>query len=461
MSTLDPVILARIHFAFTIAFHIIFPSFTIGLASWLAMLEFLAIRTGKKVYREIYQHWIKIFAVSFAMGVVSGLLLTYQFGTNWSVFSRNTGNILGPLLGYEVLTAFFLEASFLGIMIFGYNKVSERMHFVATLIVATGTVISAFWILSANSWMHTPAGYRVDEHGVFYPTDWLKIVFNPSFVYRFFHMVLAAYLTTAFVVAGVASYYLIKKVYKPHARIMLGMAMLLISSVIPLQILVGDLHGLNVLEHQPVKIAAMEGIWENEKDASFRVFGVPDVKEEVTKYSIEIPHLSSLILTHQIDGEVKGLKNWPVSERPPVGIVFYSFRVMIGVGGLMLLVGVLGAFLHFKGRLFTSRWFHYLCVTLSPIGFIAILAGWFVAEVGRQPYVVYGLMRTASAVSPVLPGNILFSLITLMIIYAVVFGFGLYYILRLMKRGPIVKEETPFGSHGIKEPAIISDIKLK
>ncbi len=454
MSMLDPVILARIHFAFTIAFHIIFPSFTIGLASWLAMLEFLAIKTGKKVYREIYQHWIKIFAVSFAMGVVSGILLTYQFGTNWAVFSKNTGNILGPLLGYEVLTAFFLEASFLGIMIFGLNRVSERMHFIATLIVAIGTLISAFWILAANSWMHTPAGYRIDESGIFYPTNWLAIIFNPSFIYRLPHMILASYLTTAFVVAGVASYYFIKNVYKEQARIMLGMAMLLISIVIPLQIIVGDMHGLNALEHQPVKVAAMEGIWENEIGASFRIFGVPDAEEEVTKYSIELPYASSLILTHKPDGEVKGLKNWPKSERPPISIVFYSFRVMIGIAGLMLLTGSLGAFLYFRGKLFTARPFHYLCLSLSPAGFIAILAGWFVTEVGRQPYVVYGLMRTTEAISPVAPHNILFSLLTIMSIYAVVFGFGFYYILRLMKKGPEVAHDMPYGSHGIKKQAM-------
>ncbi len=462
MSMLDPVILARIQFAFTISFHILFPAFTIGLASWLAVLEALWLKTGKSVYREIYQYWIKIFAVSFGLGVVSGLLLAYQFGTNWSVFARNTGNILGPLLGYEVLTAFFLEASFLGIMIFGWNKVSPRMHLASTIIVAIGTLISAFWILSANSWMHTPSGYRIDEFGVFFPASWMAVIFNPSFPYRLAHMISAAYLTTAFVVAGVASYYFIKKIHKDHARIMLGMAILLISIFAPIQILLGDMHGLNTLKYQPIKISAMEGIWETERGAGFRLFGVPDSKEEINKYSIIIPYASSLILTHTLDGEVRGLKSWPKAERPPVAIVFYSFRIMIAIGGLMLLTALAGTILFFKGRLFDTRWFHHWCRLLSPCGFIAILAGWFVTEVGRQPYVVYGLLKTGSAISPIMAENIAFSLISLIVVYILVFGVGVYFILRLMRRGPNIDIKDPaFGAHGLAEPAPITKLKSK
>ncbi|MCE2992524.1 MAG: cytochrome ubiquinol oxidase subunit I [Candidatus Jidaibacter sp.] len=460
-SVLDPLILSRIHFAFTVSFHIIFPAFTIGLASWLAMLKFLHLKTGKNVYMQIYRHWIKIFAVSFAMGVVSGIMLSYQFGTNWSVFSKNTGNILGPLMGYEVLTAFFLEASFLGIMLFGHNRVSERMHFVATLIVAVGTLISAFWILSANSWMHTPAGYRIDADGVFYPTNWVEVVFNPSFIYRYTHMIMAAYLTTAFVIAGVAGYYLIKGIHKDHAKIMLGMAMITISILSPLQILAGDLQGLKTLEYQPAKVAAMEGIWENERGANLRVFGVPDAEDEVTKYSIEIPYLTGLILTHSLDEEVKGLKNWPKDERPPVAIVFYAFRIMVGLGFVMLFIGISGAILYFKGKLFNTRWFSRACLICSPIGFISIISGWFVAEVGRQPYLVYGLLRTKDALSPVPAESVLFSLITFICVYSMVFGFGLYYVIRLMHNGPDVIGDAIVGSHNLKDPVAIIDKKSK
>ncbi|MDF3048082.1 MAG: cytochrome d ubiquinol oxidase subunit [Candidatus Midichloriaceae bacterium] len=461
MAWLDPLILSRIHFAFTISFHIIFPSFTIGLAAWLAVLKFLHLKTNKEIYSQIYQHWIKIFAVSFAMGVVSGILLSYQFGTNWSVFSRNTGNVLGPLMGYEVLTAFFLEASFLGIMLFGHDKVSNRMHLVATLIVAIGTVISAFWILSANSWMHTPAGYRIDENGVFYPTDWVQVVFNPSFVYRFIHMVLAAYLTTSFVVAGVAGYYFIKGIHKDHAKIMLGMAMITISILSPLQIFAGDLQGLGTLKHQPVKVAAMEGIWEDEVGANLRLFGVPDEEAETTRYSVEIPYATGLILTHSLTGEVKGLKNWPKDERPPVAIVFYAFRIMVGLGFVMLFIGIAGTYLYFRGKLFETRWFNKACLLCSPIGFISILSGWFVAECGRQPYVVYGLLKTKDAISPVPAESILFSLITFICVYSMIFGFGLYYVIRLMRKGPDVIGDVTIGSHNIKDPIAVIDVKPK
>ncbi len=457
LSSLDPVLLARIQFAFTVSFHIIFPAFTIGLASWLAVLEWRWLKTGKQIYAEVYRMWVKIFAVTFGMGVVSGVVLSFQFGTNWSGFSDVGGNVLGPLLGYEVLTAFFLEASFLGIMLFGWNRVSPKMHFASTVIVAVGTLISAFWILSANSWMQTPQGFRIGQDGLLYPTSWLAVIFNPSFPFRFVHMVTAAYLTTAFTVAGVGAYYLWRKRHISHARVMLGMAMIMAIFVAPLQLLYGDLHGLNTLEHQPAKVAAMEGLWETQRGAPLILFGWPDQEAETTKYAIKIPKLSSFILTHSFDGEVKGLKEWPKDERPPVAVVFWSFRIMVGIGLLMIATGAIALILHFKKRLFDTRWFQYWCMALTPSGFIAVLAGWFVTEVGRQPWIVYGLLRTADATSPVLGTSIAISLTAFVIVYAFVFGAGIYYILKLIGKGP-ESLETAYGDHGIGKPPIVTDL---
>lgn len=445
---LDPVLLARIQFAFTVSFHIIFPAFTIGLASFLAVVEWRWLKTRDTVYRDIYKLWVKIFAVTFGMGVVSGVVLSYQLGTNWSDFSDKVGNVIGPLLGYEVLTAFFLESSFLGIMLFGWGRVSERMHFASTIIVAAGTLLSAFWILSANSWMQTPAGFEIREDGIFYPLNWMEIVFNPSFPYRLVHMVIAAYLTTAFVVGGIGAWYLWRQVHEKHARVMLGMAMLMAVFVAPLQLVVGDLHGLNTLEHQPAKVAAMEGIWENEKGAALRLIGFPDEEAEETKYTIEIPKLASLILTHDRDGEIKGLKNWPKEERPPVAVVFWSFRIMVVIGMAMILTGVMGVFLYWRKKLFTSRAFQLWCMAMTPSGFIAVLAGWFVTEVGRQPYTVYGVLRTSDSVSPVLGQHVALSLLAFVIVYTAVFGAGTYYILKLIGKGPVaagaaVKPDKP------------------
>ncbi len=458
LFNIDPVMLARVQFAFTVSFHIIFPAFTIGLASWLAVVEWRWLKTGKAVCREIYRMWVKIFAVTFGMGVVSGVVLSYQFGTNWSAFSDKVGNIIGPLLGYEVLTAFFLEASFLGIMLFGWNRVSPKMHFASTVIVAFGTLLSAFWILSANSWMQTPQGYRVGEDGLLYPTDWLQIIFNPSFPYRLAHMILAAYLTTAFVVGGVGAYYLFRRRHVKHARVMFGMAMLMAIFVAPLQPIVGDMHGLNTLEHQPAKVAAMEGIWETERGAPLKLFGWPDEEQEKTKFAIEIPKLSSLILTHDLDGEVKGLKEWHRDERPPVAIVFWSFRIMVGIGVLMVLTGVFAVVLYFRKRLFETRWFQWWCMALTPSGFIAVLAGWFVTEVGRQPYIAYGIMKTTDAVSPVTGPHIALSLLAFIVAYTFVFGAGSYYIWRLIAKGPVKTEEEVYGTHGVKKPPLVTDL---
>jgi cytochrome d ubiquinol oxidase subunit I len=453
LESLDATLLARLQFAFTISFHIIFPAFTIGLASWLAVLEWRWLSTGNQVYADIYRMWVKIFAVTFGMGIVSGVVMSFQFGTNWSVFADKGGNVLGPLLGYEVLTAFFLEASFLGVMLFGWNRVHPRMHFAATVIVAVGTLISAFWILSANSWMQTPAGFRAGEHGLLYPTDWLEVIFNPSFPYRFAHMVTAAYLTTAFVVAGIGAFYIWRGRHVKHARVMLGMAMIMAIFVAPMQLVLGDLHGLNTLVHQPVKVSAIEGLWDTQRGAPLMLFGWPDEEHEATKYGLKIPKLSSLILTHDLDGEVKGLKEWPKDERPPVPWVFWSFRIMVGLGLLMISTGVMAVILYVRKRLFDTRWFQYWCMALTPAGFIAVLAGWFVTEIGRQPYIVYGVLRTAEAASPVIQTAIAMSLFAFVMTYVFVFGAGSYYILTLIGKGPD-REDQAYGDHGLGKPLI-------
>jgi cytochrome d ubiquinol oxidase subunit I len=457
IESLDATLLARLQFAFTISFHIVFPAFTIGLASWLAVLEWRWLSTGNPVYADIYRMWVKIFAVTFGMGVVSGVVMSFQFGTNWSVFADKGGNVLGPLLGYEVLTAFFLEASFLGVMLFGWNRVSPKMHFAATVIVAAGTLISAFWILSANSWMQTPTGFRAGEDGLLYPTNWIDVIFNPSFPYRFVHMVTAAYLTTAFVVAGIGAFYLWRQRHVKHARVMLGMAMIMAIFVAPMQLVLGDLHGLNTLEHQPVKVSAMEGLWDTQRGAPLVLFGWPDQEQEATKYSLEIPKLSSLILTHNLDGEVKGLKEWPKDERPPVAWVFWSFRIMVGLGLLMIATGLTGLVLFVKKRLFDTWWFQYWCMALTPAGFVAVLAGWFVTEIGRQPYIVYGVLRTGEAASPVLGTPIAISLFAFIMTYVFVFGAGSYYILALIGKGPDGGDQA-YGDHGVSKPPIVTGL---
>ncbi len=431
----DPVLLSRIQFAFTVSFHIIFPSFTIGLATMLALFEGLWLATGRIIYQEIYSFWVRIFAITFAMGVVSGVALSYQFGTNWSGFSHKIGNILGPLLSFEVLSAFFLESSFLGIMLFGQGRVSKRMHFISTIIVAVGTIISAFWILSANSWMQTPSGYEIKD-GIFMPVNWFEIIFNPSFPHRFFHMVSAAYITASFTVSGVAAYYLLRNRYQEHAKIMLSIAMIASVILTPLQLFIGDRHGLNSLEYQPAKIAAIEAIWDTKEGAELTLVGIPDKNLEITKYALTIPKLASLILTRSFNGKILGLKEWAKEDRPPILPVFVCFRIMVGIGFLMIATSFSAIYLHCRSRLFSTRWFQHWCVFMTPSGFIAILSGWFVTEIGRQPYIVYGLMRTKEAVSPVLGQYIFSSLVAFILVYTIIFGAGIYYILHLIKAGP-------------------------
>lgn len=439
MFGLDAFHLARIQFAFTVSFHIIFPAITIGLASFLALLEGLWLKTKEPSYLSLYQFWIKIFAVNFGMGVVSGLVMAYQFGTNWSGFSQFAGSITGPMLTYEVLTAFFLEAGFLGIMLFGWNKVGRKLHFFATCMVALGTLISTFWILSSNSWMQTPQGYAI-ENGVVVPVDWLQVVFNPSFPYRLLHMSIGAFLASALFIASCAAWLLLKGQNTAPVRKMFSMALWLVLIIAPIQAFVGDAHGLNTLEYQPAKIAAIEGHWDNAtKEATpLILFGIPDMAEEKTKYAIEIPYLGSLILTHSLDKQIPALKSFAPEDRPNSTIIFWSFRVMAGLGMLMICLGLLSVILRKKKRLYHSPLFLRFALLMGPTGLIAILAGWFTTEIGRQPWVVYGLQRTKDAVSDHGDIQMSLSLLVFILVYFSVFGIGYFYMVHLMKKGPVV-----------------------
>lgn len=432
----DALTLARFQFAFTIAFHIIFPAFTIGLASFLAVLEALYLKTRNEVYQKLFRYWVKIFAVAFGMGVVSGIVMSYQFGTNWSVFSDKAGPVIGPLMGYEVLTAFFLEAGFLGVMLFGMNRVGEKLHFTATLMVAVGTAISAFWILSVNSWMQTPQGFSINEAGQFITESWWEVIFNPSFPYRLVHMLLAAYLTTAFVVGGVAAWHLLKDKTNAAARKMFSMAMWMALIVAPLQVVVGDFHGLNTQEHQPAKVAAMEGHFTTEKPAPLYLFGLPNMETGEVDYAVKIDGLGSFILKHDWEAEVTGLDAYPRDEWPNVPIVFWAFRIMVGIGLLMVLAGVWSGIQRLRGKLYESSLLHRYAVFMGPLGFVAVVSGWVVTEVGRQPWVVYGLLRTADAVSPIDREGVAGSLIAFIVVYFLVFGAGTFYILRKMAANP-------------------------
>ncbi|NVD37711.1 cytochrome ubiquinol oxidase subunit I [Ensifer sp. HO-A22] len=438
----DATILARIQFAFTVSFHIIFPAFSIGLASYLAVLEALWLWKKDEVYLELFNFWKTIFAVAFGMGVVSGIVMSYQFGTNWSVFSDKAGPIIGPLMGYEVLTAFFLEAGFLGVMLFGLNRVGPQLHFLATAMVAIGTLISATWILSANSWMQTPRGFEINDVGQFVPVDWWAIVFNPSFPYRLVHMVLAAYLTTAFVVGACGAWHLIRRTAPRRARKMFSMAMWMAAIVAPIQIFAGDMHGLNTLEHQPAKVMAMEGHYQSHPEgAPLILFGIPNSAEKRVDYAIEVPKLSSLILKHDLNAPLAGLDTIAEELHPPVGIVFWSFRIMVGLGFAMLGIGLWSLWCRYRGTLDSNAWLHRAAVAMGPAGFVAVLAGWVTTEVGRQPYTVYGHLLTKDSVAPIAAPAVGASLLAFIIVYFFVFGAGTFYILRLMARLP--RDPTP------------------
>jgi cytochrome d ubiquinol oxidase subunit I len=447
----DPVLLARLQFAFTITFHIIFPSFTIGLSAYIATLGALWVGTGAERYHVLMKFWTKIFAVSFAMGVVSGIVMSYEFGTNWSRFSIAVGNVVGPLIGYEVLTAFFLEATFLGVLLFGFNKVPPWLYVMSAIFVAFGTSMSAFWILSANSWMQTPAGFEM-RNGVAFPTDWIAAVFNPSFPYRFAHMLNAAYLTTGFVVLAVGARYLLTGKHLQAGRTMLRMSIGLTVILAPLQLFLGDQHGLNTLKHQPLKVAAMEAHWDGSKPGDFHIFVWPDEKAGVNRFELSIPRGASLILTHRWDGLFPGLSSVAASERPPVKIVFFAFRIMLAIGFFMIAAAFIGAFLWWRGTLFETRWYLRMMAQCWWLGFVAVIAGWVVTESGRQPWIVEGVLRTVDATSPVHGASIAVTLALFVIVYGIVFWMGIYYINRLIAQGPsraAVQETGHFGGSPI------------
>jgi cytochrome d ubiquinol oxidase subunit I len=437
------VLLARGQFGFTIAFHILFPAFSIGLASYLAVLEVLWLITGREAYMAAFRYWLKIFSVGFAMGVVSGLVMAYEIGANWSGYSFKAGPILGPLLAWETLTAFFLEAGFLGIMIFGLERVGKKLHMFATSMVAIGTLISATWILMANSWMQTPVGFAIGKNGEFVPTDWLAICFNPSFPFRWVHMVIAAYMSVAFVVGAVGAFHLLRDRRNEVARLMFSMAMWMAALGMPVQILAGDAQGRNTLEYQPAKIAAMEGDFTTQAGQPLVLFGLPNVAKARNDYEIAIPKIGSMILTHSLDGSVKGLDAFPKKDWPAVFVTFWAFRVMVGMGMLMFLLGLVSLWLRFRRRLFDTPLFHRAAMVMGPAGFICILAGWTTTETGRQPWTVYGVLRTADSVAPVTVHMLLFSCILIVAIYTVVFGAGIRYLLAMMANPPSLSEAPP------------------
>ncbi|HGA2318753.1 TPA: cytochrome ubiquinol oxidase subunit I [Pseudomonas putida] len=457
MFGIEALELARMQFAFTVSFHILFPAITIGLASYLAVLEGLWLRTNNQVYRDLYHFWSKIFAVNFGMGVVSGLVMAYQFGTNWSRFSEFAGSVTGPLLTYEVLTAFFLEAGFLGVMLFGWNRVGRGLHFFSTCMVALGTLVSTFWILASNSWMHTPQGHAIVD-GRVVPMDWFAIVFNPSFPFRLMHMATAAFVATAFFVGASAAWHLLRGRDNPAVRKMLSMAMWMALVVAPVQAVIGDFHGLNTLKHQPVKIAAIEGHWENVpgEPTPLILFGIPDMKAETTHFKVEIPVLGSLILTHSMDKQVPAMKEFPAEDRPNSTIIFWSFRIMVAMGLLMIAAGLWSLLLRRGGKLYSSRPFLYFVMWMGPSGLLAILAGWITTEVGRQPWVVYGLMRTADGVSNHSYSQLGFTLIAFVVVYFALFGTGFAYMMRLVRKGPHTGEgddQRPGGPGQKRTPA--------
>lgn len=436
----DAVLLSRIQFAFTIGYHILWPAYTIGISGFIVILNVLWLSTRRPVYRDLLRFWIHLFALGFAMGVVTGIVLSYEIGTNWSVFAERTSNLIGPYFAYEVLTAFFLEAGFIGIMLFGMNRVGPRLHFTACCMVALGAMFSAFWILAANSWMQTPAGFTVDPDGKFEVTSRWAAIFTPSLPCRFAHMVTAAYITGTFVVIGVCGFYLWRRQHVEFAKAGFSVAMWMTLILTPLQIVLGDQHGLNTLRYQPTKLAAMEGDWETRRGQPLTVFAWPNMTTERNDYALDIPKLGSLILTHEWNGEVQGLKAVPPADRPFVPVVFWAFRLMVGIGLVMLAIALIGAVLRWRGRLYDTYWFNILCAFSSPLGFIAVLSGWTVTEAGRQPYLVYGYLRTADAVSPVAASAVTTSLVLFIVVYAVLLLAFFLYAARTVFQGPGVRE---------------------
>mgnify|MGYP006422403641 CR=1 FL=1 len=432
---LDPLLLSRLQFAFVVSFHAIFPVFTIGLASYIAVLEGLFYKTKDPAWERLSRFWTKIFAVVFGMGVVSGIVMSFQFGTNWSNFAYASANFIGPVLSYEVLTAFFLEAAFLGVLLFGRNKVPPGTHLFAAAMVALGTFISSFWILAANSWMQTPAGVELRD-GIFHVTSWMEAIFNPSFAYRFVHMGLASFLTGGFVVAGVSAWYLLRNRDLEANKKALSMSLWLLLIIAPAQAVVGDFHGLNTLEHQPTKIAAMEGNWETRQGIPMLLFALPDQENQTNHFEIGIPKLASYILTHDWNGEVPGISEQPRDQQPAVAIVFWSFRVMVGIGLLMIAFAFAGLWLRWRGELYNQPLYLKGLSWMIGAPFIAVLSGWFVTEIGRAPWLVYGMMTQAEGLTPSLTGGMaLFTLIGYIVVYALVFTAGIYYLTRIVHAG--------------------------
>ncbi|MFL7960934.1 cytochrome ubiquinol oxidase subunit I [Pseudomonas kielensis] len=447
MESFEAALLAaRAQFAITIGFHIVLAAFTIGMANFLMVLEALWLWRRNPVYLCIYRYWLKIFALNVAIGTASGLILEYQFGLNWSRLSSMAGEVIGPLMFYEVMAAFFLEAGFLGIMLFGMKKVGRGLHFFSTSAVAVGSLISAFWILSANSWMQTPAGYAIGPDGRFIAQDWWAIIFNPSFSYRFTHMILATLLGTALFVAGVSAWQLLRDHTREHVRVQFSMALWAVAVLAPVQIVVGDLHGEHTLKFQPQKVAAMEGTWTRPPEGAgepLRLFAIPDMEERRNHLELAIPRVASLYLRHDLSGTIAALDEFAAQDIPPVPAVFWAFRVMVGLGVLMLGLGVASLILRCRKRLYDARWLQKWCVLMAPSGFVAMLSGWVVTEVGRQPFTVWGLLRTAESVSQISHQQILTSTLLILGFYLVVFGIGLWVLLRILRQPAGVGEAGP------------------
>ncbi|MGM0833874.1 cytochrome ubiquinol oxidase subunit I [Halomonas qinghailakensis] len=449
---LDPLVLSRIQFAFVVSFHAIFPVFTIGLASYIALLHGLFFKTNNPAWDRLSLFWTKVFAVVFGMGVVSGIVMSFQFGTNWSNFSQAASNFLGPVLSYEVVTAFFLEAAFLGVLLFGRGKVPQGVHLFAAIMVAVGTFISSFWILSANSWMHTPAGVELIDNR-FHVTSWLQAIFNPSFPYRFAHMAMASFLTGGFVVAGVSAWFLLRGRDLEANRRALSMCLWLLLFLAPAQAVVGDFHGLNTLEHQPTKVAAMEGHWETSTNVPLLLFAIPDQEAQKNHFELGIPNLASIILTHSPEGEIPGITEVAPNEQPPVLIVFWAFRVMVGIGLLMIATALVGLLMRRKGRVYQHSAYLKALVCMIPMPFVAVLAGWVVTESGRAPWLVYGIMTHAEGLTPSLTGPMaLFTLVGYVLVYAVVFYAGIYYLTRVVRNGMLPEDKRETTSENFKRP---------
>lgn len=446
---LDPVFLSRIQFAWVVGWHILLPAFTVGLASFIAMLECLHAVTGRAVFLRLSQFWLKIFAISFGMGVVTGIVMPFQFGTNWSRYSDAAANVISPLLAYEGLTAFFLEAAFLGVLLFGRKLVPPAMHCFAAILVAGGTLFSAFWILATNSWMQTPTGYQIVD-GRFFPQSWTEVIFSPSFPYRLAHTVCGFYVTTAFVVLGVGAYTLRSSERGPEGRTMLRMALWFLVFFLPLQMVLGDQHGLNTERYQPAKLAAIEGLWDTGEGVPASLIGWPDMQAERNRYEIALPHLGSLYLTHSWDGKVVGLKDFPPDQRPPVPVVYFAFRIMVGIALVMALVVIAGLVLLRKRVVDSTTWYLRLCQFAAPLGFFAVIAGWTTTEVGRQPWTIYGLLRTADSVTPSLTGfDVLLSLLLYVLVYLIIYPTGVVMMLRIVRGGPAAAdadERSPVAS---------------